>query len=119
VKDLDPGQQRELDFLLSQRSSWTRFTLAQRILIAGGLAVFAGGLGAVTALMLGGPWLPWAVVGATVMLLVLAAPVFAPEKAARWAVRSQVPTAESMKRGEAAWQRTGQANVPPKPKPKP
>jgi hypothetical protein len=119
VRHLDPGQQRELEFLLSQRSSWTRFALPQRLLIASALAVFAGVLGALTALMLGGPWLPWALAATAMMLLVLAAPVIAPEKAARWAVRSQVPTDESMKRGEAAWQRTGQANVPPKQKPKP
>ena len=117
VKKLDAGQQRELDFVLSQRSSWARLAMPVRVAGALGLALAQGVMVGFLIALAVGSWLLWGSLIAGLMLLVLSVPVLAPVRFARCAVRTQVPTAESMKRGEAAWQRTGQANVPPNKKP--
>lgn len=100
MKPLDEGQQRELDYLRSQRSAWVNMSLVARLLVATGVAVFVGAIVAVLAFLAEGPWL-WLGVGVGFgMLLVLAAAAVAPERALVWSVKASTPTAEAMTRGD-------------------
>lgn len=100
MKPLDEGQQRELDYLRSQRSAWVNFPLALRLLVAVGIALLFGAALAAVVALADGPWLRIAVGGGAVMLLLLAPMVAAPERALRWSIWLSTPTAEEMKRGD-------------------
>jgi cell division protein FtsW (lipid II flippase) len=98
---LDAGQKRELGYLLSQRSAWVNLPLAARLLVATGFAVLVGATVALLTFLADGPWW-WLGVGAgAVMLLVLAAPVSAPERFLVWSVKATTPTSAAMRRGDS------------------
>ena len=100
MEPLDEGQRRELAFLRSQGSSWTRMEPARRVALATVIAIVTGAVGAALAAAAEGPW-PWVGLGAaSVTLLVLLPNVIAPERTLERSVRATVPTAESMTRGD-------------------
>ena len=100
MKPLDTGQQREAEFLRSQRSSWVNQGLGRRLTWACVVGLGFGGVTGGVVAIAGGPWLLLGLAFALILLLPLDVHALAPERALEWSVRANVPSQESMERGD-------------------
>lgn len=100
MKPLDQGQEREAAFLRSQPSAWVNLTFARRLLRAPAIVAPLALLGGVITAVAGGPWALVALGVAVLIALPLLPHLLVPERMLRVSVRMQVPTVESMRRGD-------------------
>ena len=100
VKPLDEGQERELRFALDTNARWLRRSWPNRLAFVTAWALALGAVAASVTAVAGGPWIVVGAAVALVLLAILSHMVWAPERAAEWAVRVNQPTAEEMRRGD-------------------
>ncbi len=103
MRALDDGQQREVEFLRAQQSAEQQLSMTHRWALVGAVAASAALVVGLIGLAAGGPWLALGLGLSTLAVMVaLQVPrILWPSKAAEWAVRASLPTAESMQRGDS------------------
>ena len=99
MKPLDPGQRRELEYVLGHGSG-VHLSSLRRALTAFCLAAAGGSAFAFFVALADGPWLPLGLLLFAVYCLCLLPGVLAPVRAAEWGVRFFMQSEESVKRGE-------------------
>ena len=100
VKPLDPGQEREVAFVRSQRTAWVNVSPLHRVVAATAVVIALTLLAAGVAALAGSPWVIVALGAAALGRLTLLPHVLWPKRMLRANVRMRTPTAASMKRGD-------------------
>lgn len=103
MKDLDAGQQREVEYLASQPSAWARHSRPGRLVIALLLAAVPAAVMTGFIALAGGAWLPLGLAFFCFLFAVLLFPALSPERALRAGVRMSMPKEESFQQGLDRW----------------